>query len=183
MANSNFDVTTALTLVIPTEFHAAVNKIRSKYDRAFPRWMPHMNFIFPFVPREKFDDVKARLEVALANFPKFQVKLNQLNKFNQKQGNVTFHLATNDQHALDGLFNVVKTTLPEIPIKHPTFKAHLTLGQCKSKDFNAVSSEVNSAIDPSNFAFTVDSICIIARSKEDGTAPFDVVHKIPLKAD
>jgi 2'-5' RNA ligase len=174
------DVTTALTLVIPNEFHDAINTIRSKYDRAYPRWMPHMNFIFPFVPRDKFNDVKERLEVAMSNFPTFSVKLDQLNKFNQKKGNVTFHLATSDQQKLDELFNLIKTTLPEIPVKHSTFTAHMTLGQCKNKDFNTVSTEVKSAIDLNNFTFTVDSICIIARSNDD---PFNIVHRIALKSE
>ena len=182
MANNNFDVTTALTLVLPVELYSGINKIRSKYDRAYPRWMPHMNFIFPFVPREKFDDVKARLETAFANFPKFQVKLDQLNKFSQKQGNVTFHLATSNQQKLDEMFELIKLTLPEIPVKHPKFKAHLTLGQCKNRDFDTtVKNEINSVLDLSNFVFDVDHICIIARSKEDNNASFNVVHKIPLK--
>lgn len=176
----NTDVTTALTLVIPSELHSGINKIRSKYDRAYPRWMPHMNFIFPFVPREQFNDVKERLEVAMSHFPKFDVQLNQLNKFNQKKGNVTFHLAPSNQQKLDELFNLIKTTLSEISIKHPEFKAHMTLGQCKSKEFDAVSNEVGLAIDLNNCKFTVDSICIIARSTD---GPFDIVHKIALKSD
>lgn len=182
MSCENFDVTTALTLVLPVELHSSVNKIRSKYDRTYPRWMPHMNFIFPFVPREKFGDVKTRLETAFANFPKFQVKLDQLNKFSQKQGNVTFHLATSDQQKLDELFELIKSTLPEIHVKHPQFKAHLTLGQCKNRDFDTtVRNEVTSMLNISDFVFNVDHVCIIARSKGNNNAQFNIVHKIPLK--
>ena len=41
---------TALTFVLPDEVHDKINEIRSVSDKAYPRWMPHINFIFPFVP-------------------------------------------------------------------------------------------------------------------------------------
>jgi 2'-5' RNA ligase len=142
--------------------------------------MPHMNFMFPFVPSTKFNDVRERLQKALADFPKFEVKLDRLNKFSQKKGDVTFHLATSDQKKLDELFKLVKSTLPEIPVKHPDFKAHLTLGQCKKRDFEKIVNQVTSVIDLSNFVFNVDNICIIERTQKTNDI-FTVVHTIDLK--
>ena len=55
------EVTTALTLVIPIEFHNKINEIRSKYDRAYPRWMPHINFFFPFVTQTELKNVTEKL--------------------------------------------------------------------------------------------------------------------------
>ena len=144
--------------------------------------MPHMNFIFPFVPREKFSDIKSRLDAALADFPKFEVILDQLSTFYQKQGYVTFHLTTDDHQRLDELFELIKTTLPEIPIKYPKFKAHLTLGECRTCEFyTTIKSAVNSKLAPIDYRFMIDSIYIIARSKENNKIPFNIVHTIQLK--
>lgn len=174
------DNCTALTLIVPNEFTMAINSIRVKYDHACPRWMPHVNFMFPFVPPELFPDVKRRLENALANIDSFALTLDQLGFFKQKR-NVTFHLKTNDQSRLDNLFQVIRNTLPEVTVKHPTFKAHMTLGKCRKRDFNKIKAEIEETIPLHLVAFQVNKIYIIERSHEDKTVPFHIVHEIPLK--
>lgn len=52
------DTSTALTLIISPTYHQKINEIRSKHDKAYPRWMPHINFMFPFVPLEQFPEVR-----------------------------------------------------------------------------------------------------------------------------
>lgn len=178
MDNSNTDVTTALTLIVPEQFHERINNIRTKYDRAYPRWMPHVNYIFPFVPAEQFEDVKSRLTEALSSVSKFTLELTELGNFKQK-GNVTFHLRPKSQEGVERVFNAIRAALPEVPVKHPTFQAHMTLGQCKGKDFKKTKSEVETEVDPSSIVFEVDCVYIIQRSKEDKT-PFEIVHRIPL---
>ena len=173
------DVTTALTLIIPEQFHSQINSVRGKYDRAYPRWMPHVNYIFPFVPADQFDDVKNKLTIALLSVSKFTIELTELDNFKQK-GNVTFHLRPKSQSDLDTVFNAIRHALPEVPVKHPSFQAHMTLGQCKNKEFAKVSNEVKSALELPSFTFEINSVYIIQRSHDDKNAPFEIVHTIPL---
>ena len=78
-----YDVTTALTLVIPREFHKQINMIRCEHDRAFPRWMPHINLIFPFVEEEHFDNIEEIVKKVIEDnhIAPFELELNKLEYF------------------------------------------------------------------------------------------------------
>ena len=103
------DVTTALTLIIPEEHHSRINAIREKYDRAYPRWMPHINFIFPFLSKESFPVVVEKLQDALGDFRSFDITLSEVDSFKRK-GNVTFHLRPSNSSQLEELFKVLRET-------------------------------------------------------------------------
>jgi len=105
-----FDTTTSLTLIISKEFHKKINKIRQKYDDAFPRWMPHVNFIFPFI-----EDTVAKLTDGVKPFI---LRLNKLEYF----AKTVKDRKTKIQSGLDQVFNTIKKTLPNVQIKHPTFQ-------------------------------------------------------------
>jgi len=100
------DVTTALTLVIPDKFHDLINSIRKEHDRAYPRWMPHINFIFPFVSEDKFENIRQRLIPEISFFGAFELELNEIGSFKQGK-NVTMHLKSTDSTQLKALFTVV----------------------------------------------------------------------------
>lgn len=174
-----YDVTTALTLIIPYQFENRINNVRSKYDRAYPRWMPHVNFIFPFIDSFHFGTVVDKLKLAFVknNIKPFTLKLNQLEYFKRKR-DVTFHLKAEDQSELENVFNVIKSTLPNVAIKHPTFQAHMTLGQCPKNDYEALKSEIEKQLELDTLHFEVSGISIIQRSKDDKNAPFSLVHQI-----
>lgn len=170
------DVTTALTLVIPQKFHDEINVIRKESDRAFPRWMPHINFIFPFVPVVQFDDVKKKLQDNLKNFGSFTLELSELGYFPQGK-NATFHLKPKDQSKLKELFEIIKMTLPDVEIKHAQFNPHLTLGQCKKTEADKKINEIALKLNLTILSFTVDKISIINRSND---GPFQIHTEISL---
>ena len=95
------DTTTALTLVVPDEFHNKINEIRKINDRAYPRWMPHINFIFPFISQEQFPEVKQKLSDVINkhNFKSFELELTQINYFKQGK-DVTVNIRPNDNKNL-----------------------------------------------------------------------------------
>jgi 2'-5' RNA ligase len=172
--DTTMDVTTALTLVIPEEFHERINSIRSKYDRAYPRWMPHINFMFPFIPKESFTEVGKVLADALIDFKNFKVTLSEVESFKRK-GNVTFHLRPRDTTQLEALFKVIRKALPDVELKHEEFVPHMTLGQCKNRDFDRIKSEIDSTVDPKSITFTVDKVSLISR---EGTDPFETLRTV-----
>ena len=169
------DVTTALTLVIPAEFHDSINSIRKQYDRAFPRWMPHINFIFPFVPVEQFNEISQKLQNGLKGFGGFQLELTEIGYFPQGK-NATFHLKPKDTSRIKDLFDIIMKILPDIKVKHQEFNPHLTLGQCKKAEVDGKIEEVRSQLSK-GISFTVDRIFIINRTKDD---PFKIHTEISL---
>lgn len=173
------ETTTALTLVIPDPFHNDINNIRKLHDRSYPRWMPHINFLFPFVPEDKFDDIVHRLSLVLESFDSFELELNELGYFKQGK-NVTVHLKPKKSDKLKQLFDAITGTLPEIKPKHDVFNPHVTIGQFKSSEVNDKIKELENWIKNKEFKFTVNRICILQRSKEDNSVPFSVKREIML---
>ena len=174
-----YDVTTALTLIFPnTPF---INETRSNYDGAYQRWMPHINFLFPFVESVHLEDMKNKLLKAFHNQKSFKLDLSNLNSFSQKK-RVTFHLKPSDQLELQQLYTIIRKTLPEVYVKHSVFEPHLTLGQCPKQDYPKLKKELEEKMTKEQFEFNVDGIYIIQRSNEDKSVPFKIVHKIPFSA-
>lgn len=161
------DVTTALTVVIPHEFHNRINAIRSRKDKAFPRWMPHMNLIFPFVPEHQFESVAARLQPALQDFGEIRLELNKVSFFRHGKSNITVHLAPVDDSRLQLLFQIIRATLPEIPVKHSQFHPHLTVAQDKYANADEVMAELEEyfSLDPMIVA-TINCVSLISREKD-----------------
>jgi len=173
------ETTTALTLAIPSEFQDNINTIRKLYDRAYPRWMPHINFIFPFVAEDKFDDIIERLSPKLKEFGSFELEINQIGHFKQGK-NITVHIKPNDSSRLKELFNLINKTIPDVEVKHSEFAPHLTIAQFKSSESEPKIKELTEWIATNKFKFTVDHICILQRSKTDNNVPFSIHSKIQL---
>ena len=173
------ETTTALTLVVPKELHDAINSIRKTYDKAFPRWMPHINFLFPFVPEERFNEIKTKLEPVLKSFGSFKVDLNEIGYFKQAKG-MTVHISPRDPTKLQALFEVIRNTIPDVIPKRDGFHPHLTIAQFSTANFEEHYEDLRLWLRENDFEFTVDHICILQRSKTDINVPFSVHSTIPL---
>jgi len=171
-------VTTALTLVAPQEFHDKINEIRKLYDKAYPRWMPHINFLFPFVSDDQFDTIVNKLEPTLKSFGTFELEMNEIGSFNQGK-TVTVHIKPKNYDKLKELFTIIRKELPEIKPKHEEFGPHLTIGQFTKQEAPAKIEEMKKWLG-SGFTFNIGYICILQRSKTDNNVPFDVVKKLNL---
>ncbi|KAJ3026097.1 UNVERIFIED_CONTAM: hypothetical protein HDU68_006206 [Siphonaria sp. JEL0065] len=171
------DTTTALTIVMPGEFHPSINQIRSVNDRAYPRWMPHMNIIFPFVPLEEFDQVAPRLEEGLSSFSSFHIELNTVGFFSQKQ-NATYNLQPSKDQLVQfrKLFKAVTAALPEVSIKHAEFTPHLTMGQCPKQQLDTTLEGMKEWLIDNPVSFTLDRVSLIKRSGKD--TPFTVINEV-----
>ena len=173
------EVTTALTLVAPDQFHDDINEIRKQCDRAYPRWMPHINFLFPFVSTDQFDDIKSRLEPYLKNVGSFDLDMSEIGHFKQGK-NVTVHLKPKDSTKLRQVFDIIRQVLPEIPSKHEEFAPHLTIAQFKNSELQTKLPELQTWLASKNFKFTIDHVCLLERSKTDNNVPFSVHSQIKL---
>ncbi|CAF3962533.1 unnamed protein product, partial [Rotaria sp. Silwood1] len=65
---------TALCLIPPNNIWEQIQSIRSIHDKAYPRWMPHINLIYPFTPEKNFDNIKVQLEPILNRIKPFQIQ-------------------------------------------------------------------------------------------------------------
>ena len=177
------EVTTALSIILqdPADVQR-VDEIRSKHDRAYPRWMPHINLLFPFVPQDQFADIEARLQPVLEQLEPVEILLDQVSHFKQKK-QATVHLKPSNpdhQQALQTLYQIVRTTLPEIPVKRDEFNAHLTLAQYKNSETEEQITALQNIFNANPIRLRVDRLYILQRSTEDKSVPFHIAKKIPF---
>jgi hypothetical protein len=48
-------VQSALCIIPPEDLWEPIQHIRRERDKAFPRWMPHINLLYPFYPEAAFE--------------------------------------------------------------------------------------------------------------------------------
>ncbi|CAH6419049.1 2-5 RNA ligase superfamily [uncultured virus] len=163
----------ALAFLVPSRHTAQIDSIRVIHDKAHDRWMPHINFLFPFMAENKLPDVVKRLSVELSKVPAFVLKLDQIGFFSQKDGN-TFHLKATDESNMVALYNAVRKALPEFKPQRSEFHAHLTVGQWKKNEQprEMLNTHFNGGIE-----VLVDKLCIITRTKD---GPFTIHTEISL---
>lgn len=175
------ETTTALTLVLPNKYHEMINNIRKQYDKAYPRWMPHINFMFPFVAEERFDEIRKRLVSELVSFGSFELELNEVGYFKQGKNFVTMHLKPKDPSQLQSLFKVIKLNIPEVDVKHKEFTPHLTIGQFPIAEADIKLKEYQKWLSENPITYNVTNICILNRSKTDNSLPFEIYHPLSLQ--
>jgi len=158
------DTTTALAIVIPEQFHEKINTIRKEHDKAYPRWMPHINILFPFLPKNRFEEIHNRLEQKLKLIGKFTINLIDVGYF-KKKDNGTMHLIPEDCEELRELFDVIKKEIPETSNKHG-YTPHMTIGQFK---LDIIEEKQNQYREWLGYGinFEVDRVCMLSRSKSD----------------
>lgn len=173
------DVTTALAILVTSQEEVdKINGIRADHDRAYSRWMPHINFLFPFVPVEEFDEYQKKLQEALSGFGSFDLVLDQVGHFKQRKA-ATFNLQPSDDSKLQELFNAVRAAIPEVQPKHPEFHPHLTIGQFKKFQIADKETELAQWLGD-GVKVRIDGVYMINRSKEDRDVPFSVNRMISL---
>ncbi|KAL1953500.1 hypothetical protein VTO42DRAFT_2753 [Malbranchea cinnamomea] len=57
---------TALCIFPPSDREEEINRLRSLYDKAYTRWPPHMNIVYPFVPVDRLSEAIERICTELA---------------------------------------------------------------------------------------------------------------------
>jgi 2'-5' RNA ligase len=185
------DTTTALAFV--PMFNGTViegiDAIRSEYDKAYHRWMPHINFIFPYVSCNHFEDHVSRLNeavkvICLPN--NVFIRFDQIGYFKQKNG-YTFHLkpdSTSEAYLSKIYHDVILSTLSgDVQIRRSSFHPHLTLAQCSLKDFETMKTKLEnwlSSLGSANNTLSPDSIGIVS---EEPLNRIVMLHRSPATND
>jgi len=60
-------VQSAVVLMPHESVWEQIQSIRSKHDKSFERWMPHINLLYPFLPANKFQENLEKLRKATSS--------------------------------------------------------------------------------------------------------------------
>ena len=167
----------AIVISPPSEQWNQIQEIRKNNDKAYERWMPHINLIYPFIEIEKYPDMVSALKTVLESFPSFNIILDRFDFFSHSKKSKTLYLKP-DPNSISILRNLHEKIRSLVPFDEREFHPHLTLGQYKSDEkVKDKITELEKIWQP--IQFTVNHVDIITRSEN---SPFKVVEEISLKA-
>lgn len=175
-----------------------IQEIRSKHDRSFHRWMPHVKLIYPFVDDQGdlFKNAADVISERLANIQPFRVLMSK-DSFQKHEGKKSCTLWLNllDPHlAAQGTVSQPHQSILDIqkcldeylpnhrnkkkPKQEKMYVPHLDLGQFKKnlcEEFKLQFEEKWQDVE-----FDVNEIYLISKSIEDKGEPFRIRHSVKL---
>lgn len=131
--NSN---ATAVALVPPEHLRPEINSLRKLHDKAFSKWDPHINLLYPFV--EKGEKLRAAIAILRQHLfdhqtQRLNINLNRVDSFmHRKNSTVFLRPSVHSEEALCSLRASMVTSLGcgEKEGTHDgTFRPHMTIGQ------------------------------------------------------
>ena len=170
---------TALCIIPPEGVWTPIQAIRSRFDKAYPRWMPHINLIYPFVSEENFEAIKQRLEVILKGEKPFAIRFDSssFHHFKQRDDECTYHLQPTNSTDIVQLQKLIQNQLNGLPKQKRAFQAHLTLGQTTTSNIDHVLADLKTQWQA--IEFPIDRIYMISRENHPENR-FVIKHEILL---
>lgn len=173
-------MTSAVVVSPPMTEWGPIQAIRSKHDKAFRRWMPHINLIYPFLSESRFSEAVDFVVNALASIKPFKVKFLKFDFFEHSAKSYTLFLLpeTEPANALHELQATLEKTFPMFNDQSQKsadgFHPHLTVGQWSSKKMLDKQKEAFEK-NWKPIEFVVDHVDLIARK---GIQPFSVKMRV-----
>jgi len=177
-------VQSAIVIAPPEALWGPIQEIRKVHDKAYPRWMPHVNLIYPFVPLENFGDVVQQAKQALMTLAPFKLSLNKFGYFTHKS-DVAMWL--DPECDPKGSVHQVQAALEKAfpycndisQISDSGFNPHLSVGQFPKNEAKTAMKKLQDQWVP--IEFIVKEVYMINRS--DFESPFKVYYRVPLGND
>jgi len=170
---------TSVVVIPPPEVWEPIQAIRRQHDRQIHRWMPHVNLLYPFVPREQFDLAVPLLTAACQQVSAFDATLATFRSFTHASGRSTLWLAPEPRASFVQLQAVLHTAFPAYDDQSRFsggFTPHLSVGQVASKrELRSLTATLQAEWQP--LPFPIAAVALIWR-EADG--PFQVEHWLSL---
>ena len=170
---------TAVVIIPPENLWQPIQEIRRQHDRHFRRWMPHITMIYPFRPREDFDELANQFYPVCGHFQPFPISFSLINQFQHPGGNFTLWLAPELKEPIialqTALFNLVPDCNDVSRFKNG-FTPHLSLGKVKGKSAMLKFRDTLQS-DWKLLSFMLCEICFIWRNEQLDDV-FRVSHRI-----
>jgi 2'-5' RNA ligase len=140
---SHFPLTstqTALTLIVPQNLEAELNSLRRIHDKAFRKWDPHINILYPFVEPTRLFSAVAILRETLreTHSKRVRINLDEVGVFkHRKNATVFLKPDVESEESASQLRKILVHALGcnERDGTHDgVFRPHLTVGQAALND-------------------------------------------------
>ncbi|KAK3192591.1 hypothetical protein K4F52_001390 [Lecanicillium sp. MT-2017a] len=125
---------TALCLIPPQNLWPAINRLRSLNDKAYGKWPPHINLVYPFVHPSALPaaaDILSQLD--LSEYNGSRIIVDGADAFvHNKYNTLYLKPQVGSEHDIPALVNTLRRTFGWEP--QPTFQPHLTVGQSEDPE-------------------------------------------------
>jgi poly(A) polymerase Pap1/2'-5' RNA ligase len=161
---------TALCLIPPQDHWSPIDKLRTLYDKAYEKWPPHVNLVYPFVKAENLQEatnlISRGLEVrASKDFcTPLSIALETAGVFPHRHNNTIF-LHDNDTNRTARSKLLRKAILESLGQNVDEYNMHMTIGQSTDLDSDAHKFLVQKANLVPTMAWHVKELCILVREK------------------
>lgn len=161
---------TALCVVPPLGQCHEIERLRSLYDKAYRKWPPHINLVYPFVSPELLlqakERIHARLTKASPNLPN-QVCLNRSGYFPHRTNHTIF--ISESESAGSGFLDRLRSMTLEALAQEPTPSTfHLTIGQSEDQTGSSRDFLLSKAGLLPKIEFEVHTLAILIRERVPG---------------
>lgn len=157
---------TAVVIIPPEHICQPIQQIRAKHDLHFRRWMPHITMIYPFRPREQFNELAEQFHLACHDIRPFLFNFNTFKSFYHQKENYTLWLKPEPEKPIIHLQNLLLNLVPDCDdtTRFKTgFTPHLSVGQVKGKSLMLeLKDNLQSSWNP--LVFEMNEICFIWRN-------------------
>lgn len=139
-ASSSRSYDTALCLIPPREQWPLIERLRLDNDKAYSKWPPHINLIYPFVKSSDSEDLQRACRAVVSSleacnpshFPAvLPICLDSTGVFSHRNGS-TVYLCDDDENRLSRLVALRDLILKAVGQTRPgSFNMHMTMAQCE----------------------------------------------------
>lgn len=159
--------TSAVVIIPPEKMWAPIQEIRRKHDRQINRWMPHINLLYPFRPKDQFNNAKTRASNVCHKIEPFELNFKEFKFFSHRHQNYTVWLNPEPSNLIINLQSKLLEIFPDCDDinKHKCgFTPHLSVGQIKGKELlNSTMRKLQNQW--KELKFELNSIYFISREK------------------
>lgn len=130
---------TALCVLPPSHLVADIERLRTLYDKAYGRWAPHVNLIYPFVAPEMLTQASEIVQSTLAHRAHqeaIRLRLDRSDFFAHRRSS-TIYLTDSGSLGSQALTRLRSDILDAFGChSHKPGPLHLTVGQCEADDLS-----------------------------------------------
>lgn len=158
---------TALCIIPPREHWTSIDRLRMLYDKAYEKWPPHVNLIYPFVAVDSLHDALNTISTTLKakrdadSTSSLSISLDTAGVFPHRHSNTIF-IRDADSDGLTRLRNAILKSLGQ---PESEYNMHMTIGQSADADSDAHKFLVQKASLVPSISWDVDELCILVRER------------------
>ncbi|KAI2475747.1 PolyA polymerase central domain protein [Pyrenophora tritici-repentis] len=177
MSITSYD--TALCVIPPRSQCGYIDQLRELYDKAYGRWPPHINLVYPFVSPEHLPQAQQQIQDYLAGHrdsaDPIDAALVQAGCFTQKNKYTVFlsEDGSNPPSPLESLRTMVLQALGQGPARSTL---HLSIGQSQDNTMFSRSYLLEKARLLPELKFRVGTLAILVRERTTGSDATDHMH-------